>query len=351
LSKAIRPFFIIITVTIIGVLLLAVYLMVAGPGGNGGRYVMSEEDMPVTGELEARLRRHVFSLADEIGERNIFARGSLQKAASCIRSAWEEVGYDIRAQRYTLENTECENLSVEIPGGISPGEIVLVGAHYDTVLGSPGANDNGSAVAALLEISRLFNNEPRDRTVRFVAFVNEEPPFFRTGSMGSRIYARACRERGEEISAMVCLETIGYYSDKKGSQQYPLPFGFFYPDKGNFIAVVGNLKSRPLVNSFVRFFTEESDFPIESVVSFSWIPGIDWSDHGSFWAHGYPAIMITDTALYRYPYYHTPSDTPDKLDYTSLARVTHGIYKAVERLAEGDDARETMDDGRWSTDD
>ena len=316
-----------------GFLIFSVYLVMVGPRGRGAGYVMREEEAAVMDELEDRLKRHVAVLAGEIGEKNVFTPGSLPEAAGYIRSIWDGAGYAVRAQTYTVEGAACENLSVEIEGRISPGEIVLVGAHYDSVYGSPGANDNCSAVAAMLEISRLFNNEPRDRTVRFVAFVNEEQPFFRTGSMGSRVYARACRERGEDIVAMVCLETIGYYSDKKGSQQYPLPFGFFYPDKGNFIAVVGNLRSKPLVGSFVRFFSEKSDFPIESVAAFSWIPGIDWSDHGSFWAYGYPAIMITDTALYRYPYYHTPSDTPDKLDYASLARVTYGIYKAVVRLA------------------
>jgi Zn-dependent M28 family amino/carboxypeptidase len=170
--------------------------------------------------------------------------------------------------------------------------------------------------------------------VRFVAFTNEEPPFFKTGSMGSLVYAKACQKRKENIVAMVCLETIGYYRDARKTQKYPVPFSFFYPDTGNFIAVVGNLGSKPLVKSFTRRFMEESDFPIECVATFGFLTGIDWSDHWSFWHCGYPAIMITDTALFRYPYYHSSEDTPDKIDYHSLARVTRGVYRALLRLVE-----------------
>ncbi len=131
---------------------------------------------------------------------------------------------------------------------------------------------------------------------------------------------------------MVCLETIGYYRDEDKTQKYPFPFSFFYPDKGDFVAVVGNVRSKPLVKSFTRYFMEESDFPVECAAPFSFITGIDWSDHWSFWRMGYPAIMITDTALFRYPYYHSAEDTPDKVDSRNLARVTYGIYKALERM-------------------
>jgi Zn-dependent M28 family amino/carboxypeptidase len=283
-------------------------------------------------ELEPALKEHIAVLADDIGPRDIFVPDKLNAAAEYIRTFWENVGYEVSAQAFTVQNVVCQNLAVEIPGRSKIDEIVIVGAHYDTVSWAPGANDNGSAVAALLELSRLFRTESPDRTLRFVAFTNEEPPFFKTGSMGSLVYAKACQKRNENIVGMVCLETIGYYRDEPKTQKYPFPFSFFYPDKGNFVAIVGNLRSKPLVKSFTRYFMEDSDFPVECVATFGFLTGIDWSDHWSFWTCGYPAVMITDTALFRYPYYHSLEDTPDKIDYHSLARVTHGAYKAMEEM-------------------
>ncbi|MEE9566366.1 MAG: M28 family peptidase [Desulfobacteria bacterium] len=286
----------------------------------------------VIDDIEGRVELHVRTLADEIGPRDVFVPDKLNAAADYIRTFWEKIGYEVSAQTFSVQNVECQNLAIEIPGRSKPGEIVLVGAHYDTVSWAPGANDNGSAVAALLELSRLFSTESPSRTLRFVAFTNEEPPFFKSSSMGSLVYAKACQRRKENIVGMVCLETIGYYRDEPKTQKYPFPFRFFYPDKGNFVAVVGNLRSKPLVKSFTRHFMEESDFPVECVATFGFLTGIDWSDHWSFWHCGYPAIMITDTALFRYPYYHSSEDTSDKIDYDSLARVTYGVYRALLRM-------------------
>ena len=285
-------------------------------------------------DLEARLQGHVMALADEIGPRNIFVPDKLNAAVTYIRRFWEKVEYEVSAQSFSVQDVACQNIAVEIPGRSKPDEIVVVGAHYDTVSWSPGANDNGSAVAALLELSRLFSKKTTGRTLRFVAFANEEPPFFKTGSMGSLVYAKGCREKKENIVAMVCLETIGYYRDERKTQKYPFPLSFFYPDKGNFIAFVGNVRSKPLVKSFASIFMEESDFPVECAAPFGFITGVDWSDHWSFWEQGYQAIMITDTALFRYPYYHSSEDTPDKLNYDSLARVTYGIYRTLMRMIE-----------------
>ncbi|NVL90498.1 MAG: M28 family peptidase [Desulfobacterales bacterium] len=283
-------------------------------------------------DLEVRLKAHVAVLAEQIGPRDVFVPEKLDAAADYICRFWEKVGYKVNDQTFRVQDIACHNLAVEIPGESKPDEIVLVGAHYDTVSWSPGANDNGSAVAALLELSRLFSTKSTNRTLRFVAFANEEPPFFKTRSMGSLVYAKECRKRKENIVAMVCLETIGYYRDERKTQKYPFPLSSFYPDRGNFVAVVGNLRSKPLVRSFSRNFMEESDFLVECAAIFGFITGIDWSDHWSFWQCGYPAIMITDTALFRYPYYHSPEDTPDKLDYRSLARVTHGVCVALARM-------------------
>jgi Zn-dependent M28 family amino/carboxypeptidase len=191
-------------------------------------------------------------------------------------------------------------------------------------------------VGALLELSKHFSSHQPQRTLRFVAFVNEEMPFFRTGEMGSRVYVRAARARGDDIRAMLSLETIGYYSDAAGSQRYPPFFSWFYPERGNFIGLVSNFSSRALMRRVRDAFRAASDFPLEHVATFEWITGVDWSDHASFWAAGYPAIMVTDTALYRYPYYHSPDDTPDKVDYPRLARVTAGLIAVVEDLAQAE---------------
>jgi Zn-dependent M28 family amino/carboxypeptidase len=283
-------------------------------------------------DLEGRLRMHVVALAKDIGPRSIYTPDKLKATVDYIRNFWQQTGYQVKAQTYKAGGVDCENLAVEIPGKTRPDEIVLVGAHYDTVSFSPGANDNGSAVAALLEISRLLAKSSPGRTLRFVAFANEEPPFFKSRNMGSFVYAKGCRNREENITAMICLETIGYYRNEPKTQKYPFPLSLFYPDTGNFVAVVGNLKSKPLVKTFARSFMEQSDFPVECAAPFGFITGVDWSDHWSFWKMGYQAVMLTDTALFRYPYYHSMHDTHDKLDYESLARVTHGIYGALGRF-------------------
>ena len=285
---------------------------------------------------EATLRAHVQALAGDIGERNVWRPHALHAAADYLRRQWEAQGYWVAAHEVTFERRRWANLEVSRPGRQAPDEIVVIGAHYDSVFGSPGANDNGSGVAALLELARLFAARDTGRTVRFVAFVNEEPPFFRTSDMGSRQYARAARAKNEDIRAMLALETIGYYDDAPGSQRYPPFFSLFFPDRGNFIGMVSNFGSRALLKRAVAAFRAASDFPIEHVATFGWVPGVDWSDHASFWSEGYPAIMITDTALYRYPYYHSARDTPDKVDYARLARATAALAAVVEALAKSD---------------
>ncbi len=283
--------------------------------------------------LRDRLEEHVTMLGGEIGERNLWHYSELQAAADYIEGQLAELSYEVARQEFTVENRAVCNIEAELPGGSKSGEIFVVGAHYDSVLGSPGSNDNGSGVAAVLEIARLLAGEKLDRTVRFVAFVNEEPPFFQTGNMGSRVYAARSRERGERIAGMISVETIGYFSDSAGSQKYPFPFSFFYPDTANFIAFVGNLGSRRLVRSAIASFRRHTQFPSEGLAAPGSITGVGWSDHWSFWKEGYQAIMITDTALFRYPYYHTISDTPDKIDYERMARVVAGIALLVAELA------------------
>jgi Zn-dependent M28 family amino/carboxypeptidase len=283
---------------------------------------------------EQALRRHVVHLADSIGERNVFRPQALHAAEDYVRTTWRDQGYEVSAQEYTVEGVRSANLEVTRRGARRSAEIMLIGAHYDSVRGSPGANDNGSGVAALLELSRLFAAIEPARTLRFVAFTNEEPPFFLYGQMGSMHYARAARRRGDDIRLMLALETVGYYSDAPGSQTYPPLFRYFFPDRANFIGFVSNFRSRRALRELVRAYRAASDFPMESVATFSIVPGVAWSDHLSFWRNRYRALMITDTAFYRYPWYHTRHDTAEKLNYREFARMTNGLFKALSSLAE-----------------
>ncbi|MEK6200945.1 MAG: M20/M25/M40 family metallo-hydrolase [Desulfobulbaceae bacterium] len=244
-----------------------------------------------------------------------------------------DLGHTVQHQEFRTCEITSVNLEVEIRGRLYPEEIIVVGAHYDTALDSPGANDNGSGVAALLELARLLNDSSPQRTVRLVAFANEETPFFFSNTMGSTFYAARCRDRKENIVAMLSLETIGYYSDEAGSQHYPFPFSIFYPDTANFIAFVGNIRSRQLVRQTIKAFRNHSRFPSEGLAAPSFISGVGWSDHHSFWRMGYPAIMVTDTAFYRYASYHTSADTPEKLDYERMARVVTGLVPTLLELS------------------
>ena len=277
----------------------------------------------------AELRRDVEALC-AIGPRNTFIPENLAAAADYIENAF--TGYKVERQRYLADDVSVENLIVEIRGTSHPDEIVIVGAHYDCVDDSPGADDNASGVAGMLALARRFANARPARTLRFVAWTNEEPPHFQTSTMGSYVYARRCKERGETIVAALSLEMLGYYDDDPGSQQYPGALSVFYPDTGNFIGFSGNLKSRALLSRCVKEFRAHSSFPVESAALPEVIPQSGWSDQWSFWQFGWPALMITDTALYRNPHYHTASDTPATLDYERMAMVVDGIGAVVEEL-------------------
>ena len=218
----------------------------------------------------------------------------------------------------------------ELPGS---AEIVVIGAHYDSAVGTPGADDNASGVAALLVLARELRTRQPRRTLRFVAFTNEEPPWFHGPEMGARHHARAAKARGDEIVAMLSLESIGYYRDEPGSQRYPAPFGAFYPDRGDFLMFVGNVASTGLVRRSVKAFRSARRFPSEGAAVPASIPGVDWSDHRAFWEEGYKALMITDTAPNRNPRYHEPDDTADTVDVARLSLVVSGLRAVIEALA------------------
>jgi Zn-dependent M28 family amino/carboxypeptidase len=264
------------------------------------------------------LRLHVAALA--AAERNT----DLETPARYLEQAFLSQRLEFSLQEFISGGRRPRNIEA------GSGDIV-VGAHYDTVPGSPGADDNASGVAVLLELAALLKNEKVP--VRFVAFANEEAPYFYGPEMGSWTWAKRARERGETIRAMFSLEMLGYYRDAPGSQRYPPPLGLFYPERADFIAFVGDLGARDLVRRSIESFRRHAQFPSEGVAAPSFIPGVTWSDHWSFRRHGYPAIMITDTAFNRYPHYHLPSDTPDKLDYERMARVTLALAEMLRELA------------------
>jgi hypothetical protein len=278
-----------------------------------------------------QLRAHVEKLAGEIGEHNVFKPAALRRAEEYITEVWRGQGYAVVRRPYKVGRIECANLEVARPGN---SEIILIGAHYDSVTGSPGANDNGSGVAALLELSRIFAAENPARTLRFVAFVNEEPPFFQTERQGSRVYAKAARQRGDDIRTMISLETLGYFSDARGSQQFPSPlFKLFFPSRGMFIGFISNFGSRSVMQRAAAAFQAHTDFPVECASIPFGRAGADLSDHAEFWRVGYKALMVTDTAPFRYPYYHEATDTPDKVNYQALSRITTGLAGVVKSVA------------------
>jgi hypothetical protein len=273
---------------------------------------------PLSGEgraLSLRLRLHVAALA--ANERN----SDLETPARYIEQAFAAQGLKFSTQEFVSGGRRVRNIEVL---NDSP---ILVGAHYDTVPGSPGADDNASGVAVLLELAAMR------LPVRFVAFANEEPPYSFSPEMGSWTWVKRARDRGEPIRAMFSLEMLGFYRDAPGSQQYPAPLGLFYPERADFIAFVGDLGARGLVRRSIESFRKNAQFPSEGVAAPAFVPGVTWSDHWSFRQHGYPAIMITDTAFYRYPHYHSRSDTPEKLDYERMARVTLGLAAMLKDLA------------------
>jgi Zn-dependent M28 family amino/carboxypeptidase len=283
--------------------------------------------------LSDRLRHDVLRLASEIGERGVAQPAAAVRAAAYLEGELSAMGYTVAAQEYDAHGQRWRNLEATLRGSAQPEEIIVVGGHYDTAPGAPGADDNGSGVAGVLELARSFAGKPATRTIRFVFFGTEEPPSFPWGAMGSRHYADAARARGDRIVAMLSIESIGYYDSHPGTQRYPFPLSLAYPDVGDFIGFVSNLRSRPLVRRAIATFRSAMPFPTQGAALPSWVPGVWWSDHWSFWRQGYRAIMITDTAPFRNPFYHTAQDTPDKLDYDRMARVVDGLEAVLTDLA------------------
>lgn len=288
--------------------------------------------------LAQRLHGHVDMLAGLIGPRHMGRPTSLEAAAAYVRRELGAIDAGVCDESYDVEGRRACNFIVERSGTRRPGEIVILGAHYDSLASTPGADDNASAVAVLIEAMRLLDGRNFDRTVRFVAFTNEEPPHFFSQTMGSQVHARGCRMRGENIVGMLCMEMVGFFNTAPNSQTYPpmVPklAARLLPHRGDFIAMVSNMASAKLLLRARAGFRRSVRFPLVAMPLPQQIPEIRLSDHGPFWDEGFPALMITDTSFFRNPHYHLATDTPDTLDYPRMSRVTQGVAGALAHVAD-----------------
>jgi Peptidase family M28 len=311
--------------------IMLVYWCVKMPGET-----LSSLLLPLTQsqkESSQRLQDYVWRLAGEIDERNYGEPKAYNKAADLIADAFQQNSL-VPYEEQLGDKLQYRNIIAEHYGTSLPDEIIVIGAHYDTVWMSPGADDNASGVAVMLELARQLKSKKLARTIRFIAFANEEHPHYFTNNMGSLFHAKKAYDRGDNIKAMISLEMLGYYSDESNSQSYPSPFSWFYPDTANFVAFVSNFGSRNLMRRSIRLFRETAQFPSEGLAApIALVPDVRRSDQAAFWHHGFKAFMVTDTAAYRNYAYHNVSDVPNSLDYEAMARITTGLITVVEQLA------------------
>jgi Zn-dependent M28 family amino/carboxypeptidase len=286
--------------------------------------------------IEQHLVLHVDRLAGLIGPRTLGKPKTIQATVGYLHAQWESMGFEVTEERFDALGDQATNLVVIQAGSRAPDQVIVLGAHYDTVPSTPGADDNASAVAVLLEVSRLLKDYVGSRTIRYVAFACEEPPYFNVDAMGSQFHARQSALRGDKILGMLCLEMVGYFRDEVGSQRVPssIPrfLHRFFPKRANFLAAVGNLQSLKLAYGFRRGFKRGTRLPLFSICLPEKISEIRLSDNSSFWDQGYPALMLTDTSFLRNPNYHLATDTPDTLDYSRMTDVTLGVASATRRL-------------------
>lgn len=319
-----------VCVALLGLLGLLVLTTMPGRSHQGLLPAASAEQQA----LAQQLRQHVTAIAAQ--EHNVHHPAALEAVATYLESELASYGYQVRREEFKARGVAVRNLEATVPSRSEPGRRVLVvGAHYDSAHETPGANDNATGTAAVLALAKRLKSlgATAQSDLMFVLYTNEEPPYFKTPLMGSHVHAKALKARGVTVTAMLSLETMGYFSDAAGSQKYPWPLNQFYPTQGDFIAFVATAGDLGLVRKVVRSFRSHAVFPSEGIAAPRFVPGVDYSDHAAYIDHGYPALMVTDTAPYRYPHYHTREDTPDKVDYDRLARVVQGLEGVVRDLA------------------
>ncbi len=284
---------------------------------------------PEEQRIEIRLRDAVGSLSGPLSPRSLAHAEKLEAAAAFLEHAFAEVGYEVSTQPFEVNGRTVRNVEAELRGG---RELVVVGAHYDSFAHVPGANDNGSGAAAVLEIARLLRGKVLARTVLFVLFVNEEPPYFQTATMGSRVHARRARERGEPIALMINIDMIGCYRD---DDVYDLPFSALFGKRGDFVVFLANPSSSGRLRQSVGLFRAAVQFPSEGLIVPEFYSDAAASDHASYWREGYDAVYVTDTGPMRGCPWHGADDTPDAIDFPKMSRVVAGLASVVQGLADG----------------
>lgn len=294
-----------------------------------------------------RLQAHVKYLSQDLYPRSFDQFINTEHAVQYILEEFKAVGAKVTIQEVPVQESTYKNIIAGF--GPSKGPLLVIGAHYDSFgdaiegamhpLGyspqthTPGADDNASGVAALIELARLLSESPPSRSVELVAYALEEPPYFRTQYMGSAVHAHSLTEEKRQVQLMLSLEMIGYYSDEQSSQRFPFPgMSLFYPDHGNFIALVGRLGDFQGMRTVKSLMSGATDLPVYSINAPQFIVGVDFSDHRNYWAEGYPAIMVTDTSFYRNSNYHRAGDTYDTLDYHRMAKVVQSLFTVIQRF-------------------
>ena len=322
-------------VLLLAATVLAFWYMINCEGTWDGPRLEEDEAFDLAAS-KAQMQADVAYL-QSLGPRNSTGGAEYAQLRACegwVKARWESQGYPVQVHSFSVDGRSYANLEIEIAGKKSPSRIIVVSAQYDTLPESPGANNNGSGMAVLFQLSELFREHTPDKTLRLIAFVNEEDPFFGTEDMGSYRYAMRAHQRGENIEFMLSLDALGIYKHERGTQTLPFPFSLFYPDRGDFLAFIGNLPSRRHMIATTRGFRKGSAFPIRAGVVPEWVEGAGWSDHLSFWKFGYPAIQVTDTGAFRSASHTTSADTMEKLDFEALSRIVVGMYGAIIELTE-----------------
>ncbi len=308
------------------IFLVGVYWVVSSPV-----FMLKRQEFTVSVAADS-LKKHVDFLCSTPRFRNYLHLESLNIAADYIKNSLEKFSSRTTEQVYEVDGKSYRNIICSF--GPEDGKRIILGAHYDVCEDQMGADDNASGVAGIIELARLFSSEDKlNFRIDLVAYTLEEPPFFRTTQMGSAVHAKYCYDNNIEIKAMICLEMIGYFTDQKNSQDYPIDaLKLIYPNTGDFIAVVGKVGKAKLTRHMKRSMIKGSNIPVESISAPPSMPGIDFSDHLNYWNFGYPAVMITNTAFYRNHQYHETGDTADRLDYDKMAEVVKGVYFGVITL-------------------
>jgi len=323
MSTTKRVFFWILGLLILPVVIL--WCVVAQPVFTDGERSKAAVDPEL-------LKKYVVTLSQDFLPRTFDDAGNMTRCVSYIDARLRQTGACVTNQSYVAYKTPCQNVVALFPG--QDQQRVVIGAHYDAVLGTPGADDNASGIAGLLELARLLQGSKLKHTVELVAYCTEEPPCFASEHMGSSHHARSLAEQKISVKAMIALEMIGFFSDDRNSQNYPVPLlRLFYPSRGNFISIVGDARQRLLIRKVKRCMNGATDLSVYSILAPASLPGVDFSDHRNYWENNFPAVMVTDTAFYRNHRYHQAGDTADRLDYERMAKVIVCVYEAVVALA------------------